>query len=125
MKALVLDTGALIGVDRANREVLALLVRARAKGVTFLVPAGVVAQAWRNGQTQARLARFLGSSSTQVLGLEDSDARAAGQACGASGTSDLVDASVVVVAKRISAPIITSDPHDLRRLDARAQLIEI
>jgi predicted nucleic acid-binding protein len=125
MKRLVLDTGALIGVERADRDVLSLLVRARAAGAMLTVPAGVVAQAWRNGRTQARLARFLSSSGTEVQGLDDSDARAAGQICGASGTSDIVDASVVVVAQKANAAIMTADPHDLHRLDPRALLIEI
>jgi predicted nucleic acid-binding protein len=125
MKRLVLDTGVLIGVERANRDVVSLLVRARAAGVMLTIPAGVVAQAWRNGRTQARLSRFLSSSGTEVQGLNDADARAAGQICGASGTSDIVDASVIVAAKNANAAIVTSDPHDLRRLDPKAILVEI
>ena len=35
----------------------------------------------------------------------------------ASGTPDLADAHVVIVARRADQPVVTSDPGDLRRLD--------
>jgi hypothetical protein len=35
-----------------------------------------------------------------------------------SGTGDIVDAHVVVCARRAGQAVITSDPDDLRRLDA-------
>jgi hypothetical protein len=85
----------------------------------------VVAQVWRDGRTQARLARLLALEELEVEVLDDLRARAAGQLCGATGTSDLVDASVVLTARVRRLPIVTSDPEDLRRLDPHIPLIVI
>ncbi len=125
MKGLTLDTGALIAFERNDRRLVVLLARALERGLTFVVPAGVVAQAWRDGRKQARLARLLGSSELTVEGLDDIRARAAGQLCGAAGTKDVIDASVVLCARRRDHAIVTSDPDDLRRLDATIELIEV
>lgn len=43
-------------------------------------------------------------------------ARSAGVACGRAGTSDIVDAAVVVGASTRGDLVVTSDPADLRRL---------
>lgn len=43
----------------------------------------------------------------------------------ASGTSDITDAHVVICARRAGQPVITSDPGDLRDLDASLRLIAI
>ena len=42
--------------------------------------------------------------------------RAAGVACAASGTTDVLDAIVIVTAVRHQAPVVTSDPGDLTRI---------
>lgn len=125
MKGLTLDTGALIAFERNDRRVVVLLARALQRELTFAVPAGVVAQAWRDGRKQARLARLLGSSELTVEGLDDTRARAAGQLCGVAGTKDVIDASVVLCARRRDHAIVTSDPDDLRSLDATIELIEV
>ena len=62
MRGAVLDTGALVGFERNDRRVVAIVLRALDHGDTLFVPAGVVAQAWRDGGRQTRLARLLGSS---------------------------------------------------------------
>ena len=125
MTSVVLDTGALIGFERNDRRVVAIVSRALQHSDPLLVPAGVVAQAWRDGRRQARLARLLGSPLCDVLVLDDHRARAAGQLCGVAGTSDVVDASVVVVARESGAKVITSDPDDLKRLDNHLDVITI
>ena len=58
---IVLDTGALIALERGDKRMIALLHRALAQGRAFRVPAGVVGQAWRNGRVQVPFARFLRS----------------------------------------------------------------
>ncbi len=90
----------------------------------LVVPAGVVAQTWRDGRRQARLARLLGSRLCEVVSLDDRLSRAAGQICGSSGTSDVVDSSVVLVARHREL-VLTSDTRDLRRLDARLGLVPV
>jgi PIN domain nuclease of toxin-antitoxin system len=122
---LILDAGALIAVERADRRVALLLHRAVVRGVPLVVPAGVVGQVWRDGQRQARLARLLGAREVEVVPLDDDAARAAGQLCGATGTRDVIDASVVLCARRRQHPVVTSDPDDLRRLDPRLAIIVV
>lgn len=121
---LVLDTGALIAVERADRSALAIMEAARRQGRGFLVPAGVVAQAWRNGPRQARLARFLGARDVDVEVLSESGAKAAGVLRGLADTSDVLDASVVVAARRNRAPVLSSDRADLEILDANVAVVD-
>jgi hypothetical protein len=122
---LTLDAGALIAFERGERRVVAIVARALALGNKLAVPAGVVGQVWRNGRKQARLARLLGSRVVDVETLDDARARAAGQLCGATGTSDVVDASVVLCARRHDHGVLTCDPIDIRRLDASLRVVNI
>jgi hypothetical protein len=125
MAGLTLDAGALIAFDKNDRGTLALIVRALHHGYTLVVPAGVVGQVWRDGRKQARLARLLGSNEVTVEALDDQAARAAGQLCGVRGTADVIDASVVLCARRHRHRIATSDPDDLSALDPSAELIVV
>lgn len=125
MTGLTLDAGALIAFERNDRRVIALIALAHHHGQTIAVPAGVVGQVWRDGRRQARLARLLASKEVKVEPLDDRRAREAGQLCGARGTADVIDASVVLGARARGDRIATSDPEDLRRLDPRADLIVV
>ena len=125
MTGAVLDAGALLGFERNDRRVVAIVVRAMGHGDPLAVPTGVLAQVWRDGTRQVRLVRLLGSPLCDVIPLDDRDARAAGQLCGTSGTSDVVDASVAVVARRRRLRVLTSDPEDLRRLDRRLDVVPV
>jgi hypothetical protein len=121
----MLDAGALIAVDRGDKRMIALLQRALARGYAFRVPAGVVGQAWRDGRVQVTLRRFLRSDEVEIIPLDEQLARSCGELCGAKGASDVIDASVVILARERRDPIVTSDPHDLQRLDPAAQIIPI
>ena len=57
--------------------------------------------------------------------MAEATARAAGVLCGISGTSDVVDASVVLAARERRCPAITGDPADLGALDPALQLHRI
>jgi len=63
---------------------------------------------------QVRLGRFLAGCHIDLVGLET--AKAAGILCGRSGTSDVVDATVVVMAAATGSVIWTSDPEDIKAL---------
>ncbi len=119
-RPVVLDAGALIAIDRADRRVVRLLELV----AEIHVPAAVVAQAWRNPARQVRLARVLGADSVEIAPLDDLMARAVGQLCAASGTADVVGASVVLLARRVGAVAVTSDAGDLRRIDPGVDLAE-
>ena len=125
MNGLTLDTGALIAFERNDRKLVVLMKRALELGHSFAIPAGAVGQAWRDGRRQARLARFLGSAEVVIEPLSDRRAREAGQLCGATKTRDVIDASVVLCAKQRGHSVVTSDPKDLRRLDASLTLIAV
>jgi hypothetical protein len=118
MTALVLDAGALIALDRNDRSVWAMLRNAADDSAQVSVPAGVIAQAWRDGSRQALLARAL--VHCEEVPLEGSLARATGLLCGRAGTTDIVDASVALIsaARSQTGPValVTSDPADLRHL---------
>ena len=125
MNGAVLDAGPLVAFERNDRRVVAIVARALEHGDKLMIPAGVVAQVWRDGRRQARLARLLGAPICEVVPLDDAAARAAGQICGVSGTADVVDASVALVARQRDMRVVTSDPEDLRRIDASLTLVAI
>ena len=122
---IMLDAGALIALDRGDKRMIALLHRALTQGRAFRVPAGVVGQAWRDGRVQVTLARFLRSEEVEIIPLDEELARFCGELCGASNASDIIDASVVILARERRDAIITSDPNDLRRLDPAARIIPV
>jgi predicted nucleic acid-binding protein len=122
---IVLDTGALIALERGDKRMIALLHRALAQRRAFRVPAGVVGQAWRNGRVQVTLTRFLRSEGVEIIPLDEQLARSCGELRGAASTSDVIDASVVIIARERQDFIVTSDPGDLRRLDPAAQIITL
>ena len=95
--AIVPDAGALIALDRGDKRMIALLDRALAQRRAFRVPAGVVGQAWRDVENCAP----------------------------PQNSPDVIDASVVILARERRDTIVTSDPNDLRRLDPAARIIAV
>lgn len=120
-----LDAGALIALERGVRPVVALLARVEEVGARVEVPAPVVAQVLRVPARQARLMRFLRQPTTDVVPLGRADASFVGQLLAASGTSDVVDAHVVVCARRSGHAVLTADAADLARLDPTLTLVEV
>ena len=125
MSGFTLDAGALIGFERDDRVVAARIHAALERGVRIAVPAGVVGQVWRDGRTQAILARLLKSPIVEIVPLDDELARAAGVMCGLAGTDDVIDASVVLCARKRGHTVLTSDADDLLRLDPDLDLEEV
>jgi hypothetical protein len=120
-----LDAGALIALDRGDRRMIALLDAMAKRRLSFQIPTGVVGQAWRDGSRQATLARFLSSEGVRIVALDDQLSRACGALCGHSRTADVIDASVVLVARGRGDTIVTSDAGELRRLDPSCHLVEV
>jgi hypothetical protein len=121
----ILDAGALIAYERGDRRMDTLFRLSEPMNYRLVVPAGVVGQVWRNGRLQARLASLLRSKEVSIETLDDMRARAAGQLCGLRGTSDVIDASVVLCARRHGHQVVTADPGDLARLDPALELIVV
>ncbi|MGQ0623740.1 MAG: twitching motility protein PilT [Sporichthyaceae bacterium] len=111
---LILDAGALVALERGDRESWALVNTEAATGRKAVTHGGVLAQIWRGGSgRQARLS--LAMSGITVRDLGDSLGRATGLLLGRSGTSDAIDAALVVLAQDHDR-VLTSDPHDLAYL---------
>lgn len=119
MSGITLDAGPLIAFERGERRAVVLLARALELGNEIAVPAGVVAQVWRNPR-QVRLARFL--RRVEVVALDDGQARLVGTLCARVRHPDIVDASVVVTAWKRNHRVVTGDPDDLSQYQAPVQL---
>ncbi len=125
MAGVTLDAGGLIALDRNDRRIVVLLARAAQRSAAVTIPATALAQAIRRPERQVRLARLIRQPTTAVVPLDRVDATNVGRLLAASGTSDVVDAHVVVCARRDRQRVVTSDPEDLRQLDPEVELIEI
>jgi PIN domain len=126
VSTVVYDAGALIAAER-NVRTLWADHRARLEaGILPHVPAPVVAQVSRSAR-QAQLRRLL--RGCDVVAFDEREAHAAGELLGRAGSADIVDASVVVLARRTSAAIVTSDRPDIAKLlDAagiRTKLVDV
>jgi len=117
MTGTTLDTGALIALESGSRKMAVLVEEALASGAEVAIPASVVAQAWRGGAGQARIARLLRASITSIVPLDQRQALRVGARCTASGVTDVIDVSVALCARDRGHAVITSDPGDIRAAD--------
>jgi predicted nucleic acid-binding protein len=113
VRTIVYDTGALLAAEPRNPDFLALHDELTAARIRPIVPVVVLAQAWPGGP-QHQISRLL--KGCDILPDDQRTARAAGVACAASGTSEVVDAIVIVTAVQHQAPVVTSDHGDLTRI---------
>lgn len=106
---MILDAGFLVAVDRGERGAQVLLASLARAGASLHTTHPVVAQVWRRGPRQARLAAFLKAVSVHPF----DDGRSVGALLASSGTDDVVDAHLVILAVRLGEAIVTGDQHDL------------
>jgi hypothetical protein len=109
------DTGVLIAAENNDRFVWALHRRLLEHGDASSVPSTVLAQAWRGGP-QAQLSRLL--AGCDLRPFTETHARECGRLLARTSTSDIVDASAVIVARERGQDVLTSDPDDLAPLSA-------
>ncbi len=118
MSALVLDSRALVAVDRGQRAMAARLRVAERDGIDLRTTGVVLAEVWRDAAgRQASLARLL--KAIDVRAVDERIGREAGMLLGKAGATDAADATVVAVAAS-GDRILTGDPGDLGRLAAAA-----
>jgi predicted nucleic acid-binding protein len=116
LKTVVLDAGAFIALERGSSPVRGFVLLADRGHVTLATSAAVVAQIWRGGNRQARLARLLASDLVTELPLDSEASRRIGMlAAAAPGARDVVDGHVAVIALDRDAVVLTSDPEDVAR----------
>ena len=125
MSGVTFDAGGLIALDRNDRRILTLISRATQLGVRITVPATALAQAIRKPARQARLSRFIRQANIDLVPLNGPDATRVGILLAQSETADIVDAHVVICARRAGQSVVTSDPQDLKRLAPELYLITI
>lgn len=116
MTGLTLDAGALMALERGDRSTRAIIARADEHGDRITIPATALAQVIRTPIRQVRLMRLCRQPNTDVVPLDRADATAVGALLAESRTADIVDAHVVVCARRAGQAIVTSDPADIARL---------
>jgi hypothetical protein len=115
---LVLDSGALIALERHDRSMWRRFKAAALAGIVPVAHGGVVGQAWRgHGPRQALLARAL--AGVDVRPLDGALGRAAGALLGVTDRTDVIDAALVLLADD-GDQIVTSDPDDIEPLAAAA-----
>jgi hypothetical protein len=109
----VLDAGALIGIDRNDRRMLTAIKVARANSVGLVSVAPVVGQAWRNGARQAVLSRWIPWIDVRITELDD--AKDAGELLAKARTSDVVD-ELLCLEVNAGDQVFTSDVTDIKVL---------
>jgi hypothetical protein len=118
--SLILDAGALIAVERADRTTIALIKQELLAGRTPLTHGGVVGQAWRGGAgRQAHLARLLPALDT--ASLDERLGRRAGVLLARARRTDVIDAALILLATDGDS-LLTSEPDDLEPLAYSAGL---
>jgi rRNA-processing protein FCF1 len=113
MSAVVLDTGALLHLERGDLKMWTLLRSWGRREVEVLVPSTVLAQSWRGSAKQARLAHALEGCSITPF---DHLARQVGVLCGQAKTANICDAHVALISATSADAVYTSDPNDIARL---------
>jgi predicted nucleic acid-binding protein len=112
----MLDAGPLLqDGERLDSKLWALLRRAAERGEELHTTHPVLAQVWRDPARQVGLGRALRGFEIHPL----AESVAVGRRLGASGTTDVVDAHLVVMAEQLGTFIVTTDPHDMEQLNAR------
>jgi predicted nucleic acid-binding protein len=112
------DTGALIALERRDLNMLIKLRVLHQAGVPITIPANAVVEWWRKGH---------GQSSILALGtvepLNESVAKAAGEALAKVAGATAVDATVMASAAQRGDRVFTSDPTDMQRLQGHFRAV--
>ena len=118
---MIYDAGVFIALDNPSKRgvVHALMRKMIADGVTPSTNEAVLAQAWRKPSKQVPMTMLLRTVDVYPFG----DSQAIGQRCAAQGSSDVVDASLAVLADQLGQTIITTDPKDMAKLDVTYQTL--
>jgi hypothetical protein len=125
MNGITFDAGGLIALDGNDRRVIVLLARAAELGIRVIVPATALAQVIRNPARQARLSRLIRQAGTDLMPLNGPDATAVGFLLAETAMADVVDAHVVICARRTGQVVVTSDPGDIGRIDPELRLVVV
>lgn len=111
---LVLDSGALIALERNDRAMWRRLKAGYLAGNAPRSHGGIVGQVWRGrGPRHALLARAL--AGVEVRALDEALGRSAGELLALAHRHDVIDAALVLLAADGDV-IVTTDPDDIEPL---------
>jgi predicted nucleic acid-binding protein len=118
MAGVTYDTGALVAAERNDRRMWALHAGFLAEEVVPMVPAPVLAEAWRGGSRQARLSQLL--AGCDIEPMSEAQARDVGVLSGRAAHDDIVDVTVVEGAIRRDDAVVTSNESHIRHISKSA-----
>ncbi|MGH3871691.1 MAG: hypothetical protein ACRDSR_09280 [Pseudonocardiaceae bacterium] len=118
MAGVTYDAGALIAAERNDRRMWALHAGLLAEEVAPVVPAPVLAEAWRGGPRQASLVRLL--AMCDVEWMTEEQARKVGVLASSSGHDDVVDVTVVEGALRRGDAVVTANREHIEKVGQAA-----
>ena len=107
---MIVDAGLLVTFDRGERGARSFLAASVRADEALHTSAPVLAEVWRDGAQQTLLAHIAKSITVHPFAADDYTA--VGQLLARSGTGEVVDAHLVVLAVRTGHGIITSDAVD-------------
>lgn len=116
---MIFDAGVFIAVESPSqrRTVLEIVDQLQVDGIELATNEAALAQAWREPARQGHMTRLVRAMDVHPFG----DSRIIGQRCARTGTSDVVDASLAVLADQLGAKVLTTDAADFRRLGVDAE----
>lgn len=116
---MILDAGVFISLEHPSKRriVVALMQLMREAGVEPRTNEAALAQAWRDPSRQVPMRMLVKTVTVHPFG----DATAIGMRCARYGTSDVVDASLAVLADQLGLSVLTTDPDDMARLNVDYQ----
>ncbi len=116
---MIIDAGPfIVDGDNLNSRLWALIKRATERGDELHTTHPVLAQVWREPARQANLARAVRHFDIHAL----DESVTIGRRLAETKTSDVVDAHLAVVAESLGTFILTGDPGDMSRLNARFEV---
>ena len=116
---MIIDAGPfIVDGENLNSRLWAIIKRATERGDELHTTHPVMAQVWREPARQANLARAIRHFDIHPL----DQSVTVGRRLAESKTSDVVDAHLAVVAESLGTFILTGDPDDMLRLNARFEV---
>ena len=111
----MIDAGVFIALSSNPSKGFALVSRWKNEAMMHRTTRGAVARVWRD-PPDPTIAKLLAAMQRVEPISDDAEAKQVGVLLGQTGHRDVVDASLVVAAKRTGRDILTTDPDDIGEL---------
>lgn len=118
---MIFDAGVFMALENPSQRgtVLALVQKMQAEGIDPVTNVAALAQVWRSPSTQVPVSMLVKATTVHDFG----DPRVIGARCARAGTSDVVDASLAVLASQLDMTVLTTDPGDMAALETAYQAL--